>query len=147
MAIVQRGKITSPDRARQLRDFSGLRFGTITPTDIDGLGMVQLSVPTIAGLIEYHNKGYVIIELKLKGASVPGGQRLALERLHNDLSKAGKETLCIIAEHNAFDPEQPIDVARAIVTEYRRTQGAQWHPDNKSTVKDAIASFLLFLCW
>jgi len=38
-----RGKIEHRDRARQIRDFSNLRYGNITPTDIDGL-------------IEYQNK-------------------------------------------------------------------------------------------
>jgi len=46
-----KGVIHAPQRATQLRDYSGLLFGNITPTDIDGL-------------IEYKNIGYVIIELK-----------------------------------------------------------------------------------
>ena len=39
-----RGATTYKERAKQGRDFTGLRYGNITPTDIDGL-------------IEYHGKG------------------------------------------------------------------------------------------
>ena len=92
-----RGKIHTPDRAKQLRDFSGLRFGTITPTDIDGL-------------IEYQNIGYVIMEFKAKDNIVLDGQRLALERLTDDLSLAAKNTLCIIAYHDT-DSNETIDTA------------------------------------
>lgn len=101
-----RGKIIHRERASQLRDYRGLRFGNITPTDIDGF-------------IEYHNKAYVLYELKLENAEVPYGQRLALERLTNDLEKVGKPTLCIIASHDVHDCSKDIDVANASVIEYR----------------------------
>ena len=34
--MAERGVIRNRQFAQQLRDFSGLRFGKITPTDIDG---------------------------------------------------------------------------------------------------------------
>ena len=36
MDDLDRGKIRNRECAGQLKDFSGLRFGKITPTDIDG---------------------------------------------------------------------------------------------------------------
>ena len=110
MPIIERGVIKNRDRARQLRDYSGMLFGKITPTDIDGM-------------IEYHNKGYVVIELKLADTPLDFGQRLALARLTDDINKAQKKTLCIIANHDIHDPSKDIDVAQTIVSEYRYLNG------------------------
>lgn len=123
-----RGQIISPDRARQIRDFSGLLFGTITPTDIDGL-------------IEYHKRAYVIIETKLSGARERDGQRLALQRLTDDLHRAHRPSICIIAAHNTDDISQPIDVANAVTIEYRYKR--HWHrPKKIYTVRETIETFL-----
>ena len=73
----KRGVITHRARAKQIIDFSGLRFGNITPTDIDGL-------------IEYHDKCFLFVELKHSNKNrcdLDVGQRLALERLCNSLNK------------------------------------------------------------
>jgi len=124
-----RGQIVSPERARQIKDFSGLLFGTITPTDIDGL-------------IEYHDKAYVIIEVKLEGTAIPDGQELALMRLADDLRHTGKSAIFILAEHYVWDVDDPIDVANAIVIKYR--MGRRWHtpPPPPRTVKCLITQFL-----
>lgn len=123
-----RGVIQNRARAKQLRDFSGLHFGNITPTDIDGL-------------IEYHGKAYVILELKLTDAILSDGQRLALERLTDDLSRSGKKSLCIIASHDTQDSEGDIDVANAIVAEYR--WGGKWlNPKIQYNVKQFMDLFL-----
>jgi len=125
-----RGSINNRGRAKQLRDFSGLRFGNITPTDIDGL-------------IEYQNKAYIIFELKLIGATVPPGQRLALERLTDDLEKAGKQTLCIIASHNIDNYNKDIDAANTSVTEYRlKGEWTQVGPEEELTTRNIIEKFL-----
>lgn len=72
-----RGKIQYRERRKQLVDFSGIRIGNITPTDCDGL-------------IEYHDKAYIIFEIKYRDAEVPHGQRLALQRSIDDFKRAGK---------------------------------------------------------
>ena len=111
----KRGEIHNRKRAKQINDFSGLAYGNkITPTDIDGL-------------IEYQDKGYVLIEVKLRGVLLPYGQRLALERMTDDLTRAGKPTVCIIASHDIDDPEQDINVANTRVREYR------WHKKWQTT--------------
>jgi len=121
-----RGSINNPDRARQLNDFSGLRFGKITPTDIDGL-------------IEYHNKAYVLIETKYKAKKLPSGQELALKRLTEDLNRKGKPTLCIIAQHEVEDPTEPVNVASTQVRSYKYTR--DWVEPCKGTVFYHVSNF------
>lgn len=124
-----RGLIINRERARQLRDYSGLRFGDITPTDIDGV-------------IEYQNKAYVIYEFKLVNAIVPFGQRLALERLTDDL-ESRKPTLCIIASHNELNCDEDIDAANASVTEYRlKGEWTPFSPELKITTRKMTELFL-----
>lgn len=125
-----RGKIRDEEKAKQLRDYSGLCFGTITPTDIDGL-------------IEYHNIGYVIMELKYGNSQLDAGQELALKRLTDDLATSGKNTICIIASHET-KPEFPIDVANTQVIRYRH--GGKWHNENNNlTTRKLIERFLNYL--
>lgn len=118
----QRGAIRNRQFANRVRDFSGLRFGKITPTDIDGL-------------IEYRGQGYVFIETKYKDAPLPSGQRLALERLCDDLQQV-KPTLVIVASH---ETDSDIDVAKTVVTEYR-FKGA-WRR-RKATTGELVTAFL-----
>jgi len=100
---MQRGKINYPDRARQINDFSNMVYdGGITPTDIDGL-------------IEYDDKCFIFFELKLDDAPLPGGQKKALVRLIDDLSKP---SILIVAWHNVEDPSIDIDVSLAVVSCY-----------------------------
>ena len=124
-----RGSINNRDRAKQLRDFSGLQFGSITPTDIDGL-------------IEYQNKAYVFFELKYGEAEMPTGQRLAFERTTDDLENK-KPTLFLIATHNVSDCNKDIDTANASVTEYRlKGEWVTFSPEFRITTKKIIELFL-----
>ncbi len=127
------GAIHNRARAQQQIDFSGLLFGNITPTDIDGV-------------IEYKGKSYVIIETKLRDTPVELGQKLALARMTDDLTASGKFALCIITRHEIDDPYQDIDAANTFVSEYRWKK--QWHElmGRKSrTAKEMITSFFGFL--
>lgn len=124
----KRGKIHSRERAKQLIDFSGLLYGNITPTDIDGL-------------IEYHDKGYILIETKLSGNTFDLGQRLALERLTDDLNKIHKLTICIVADHEVYDPFEDIDIAITTVREYRWKD--KWIiPKHVCTTKQMVDYFI-----
>ena len=125
-SMQDRGVINNRDYAAQIRDFSGLRWGTITPTDVDGC-------------IDWHNRRWVLIELKRLGTELPLGQRLCLERLCDDLQQV-KPTLFIIAEHDDIPPGD-IDTANAIVVKYRFE--GKWHPLKQPwTVKAFIDRFL-----
>lgn len=124
-----RGSIRNRDVAAQLRDFSGLCFGDITPTDIDGM-------------IEYRNKGYVYIEAKGFDARVPHGQSLALVRQHDDMSKV-KPVLTIFADHYAT-LGQDVDYAKATIRKFRF--GMRWHePKDKIIVYQVVSQFLMWL--
>lgn len=121
-----KGATVYKERAKQGRDFTGLRYGNITPTDIDAL-------------IEYQDKAYIFIEAKLNGAEMPHGQKLALERLCDDLQKI-KPTLLILITHNT-PYNQEIDFAKALVKKYRY-KGRWATPQNVPTTKELIDSFL-----
>jgi hypothetical protein len=130
MSNDNRGVINNPDRQRQIRDYSGLRFGNITPTDIDGL-------------IEYHNKAYVILELKYRETPILRGQELALEIMTTDLYKSGKEVLCIIAKHYEDDCNIPIKAHDSIVFKFRYGQDKYWQLKNYDMkTKDLVSEFL-----
>lgn len=123
---VSRGVIRNRIFANQVKDFSGLMFGNITPTDIDGM-------------IEYHNICFVYIELKHDKAELPYGQRLALERQCDNMNKV-KPAIAIIASHNS---NGDIDVANSSVTEYR-FEGKWRQRQEATTTRQLIEKFF---CW
>ncbi len=122
-----RGKIKNRDRARQLVDFQELRWGKITPTDLDGF-------------IDFGNNAFVCIEYKYQNAPIGYGQGLAFERLVNLMDAMGKPCILIHATHEQHDPDKDIDGANAIVaqTYYK----GKWNPDGKRTVKQVVDYFL-----
>jgi len=99
-----RGKQHTPALATQIRDFSGLRYGKITPTDIDCY-------------LDFGDRLHVFTDAKLPGIDLPNGQRLALERLVDDMNDRGRYALGIICEH----PNRVgvIDFATCEVVKYR----------------------------
>jgi len=120
---MQRGKISYHNRARQQRDYSGLRYDNVTPTDIDGI-------------IDYHNQAWIILELKYLDAELPYGQRLAFERLTDDLAQV-KPAIFIIASHDIENTSVDIPAAECSVFSYRKDFA--WHiPQNPVTVKELI---------
>jgi hypothetical protein len=118
-----RGRIRNPERAAQLRDFSALRYGNITPTDVDGL-------------LEFSDKLYVFLEFKLGSAAMDYGQRLCFQRLCDALAIAEKIAIAIVAEHDTPIGKQ-IDCAQSAVRCYY--MDGQWHSvGNDLTVIDMI---------
>jgi hypothetical protein len=122
-----RGKIYNRTRAKQIRDFSGLRFGTITPTDVDGL-------------LDFQNTLFVLIESKYKEAPLPRGQRLALERVCDAIQKAGKMCAVLIIAHET-EPSRDIDFACCPVVEWRY-KGCWRSPEQTITCRAAIEKLL-----
>ena len=122
----------NPNRAKQLLLFDGLEFSNnIAPMDLDGL-------------IEYQNRKRVLIEVKLQNTPVPRGERLALERMVNDFSIAGKEAMAIIVDHKVFDPKEDVHVKDCLVRELYHSRERQWRPPKKMmTVQMLLDSFLL----
>lgn len=99
-----RGVIKNVARKQQINDFSGLLFGKITPTDLDGV-------------IEYHDRAYVFFEIKYCDTELLYGQRLCLERLVCDASKTGKHAVALVLEHNIHDTSQSVPAAECDVRE------------------------------
>lgn len=124
----QRGAIYNYARARQQNSFVNLRFGNITPTDIDGM-------------IDFGNNVFVIIEIKYLDAEMKTGQRLAIERLTDALQKAGKQAIAILASHSVDNPEKDVDVSICKVFSCRYMYN--WQECN-CTVSEIINSFLSY---
>ena len=100
-----RGEINNRERARQIRDYRELRWGTVTPTDEDGF-------------LDFNNELFIHFELKLIGNDLTFGQRLAFERENDATEKSGIPTYYLIAEHNT-PIDKDINCAEALVIECR----------------------------
>ena len=124
---MNRGKIRNREQASRIKDYSGLRYGKITPTDIDGF-------------MDFNDKVFIFLELKAGGALPPYGQRLALQRLCDACEKAGKESLVLIASHEA---EGDIEAASLPVVQMR-FRGEWRKPHRAMTVRQAIDDFLMW---
>jgi len=123
---MDRGIIRNREQAQQIRDFSGLRWGTITPTDIDGF-------------FEINKELFVFIEIKFEGREMPYGQRLGLERVV-DLLQKEKHAILIIAKHNEKIGVD-IDAANCEVVRYRFRE--QWViPKNPVRLKEFCDWFI-----
>lgn len=132
MSYELRGSYNHSDKGRQLLLFDGLSFGgNVTPTDIDGL-------------IEWHDRKLVLLEIKMKNVNVPRGQKLALQRLVDDSTRCGKDSIAVIADHSVFDSKQDIQVADCTVREIYYGKEHQWRPPKQMmTVDYLVRSFLL----
>ena len=119
-----RGEIRYRERARQINDYSCLRYGKITPTDIDGL-------------LDFGNKLFVFIEVKYKRKAMDRGQELALERVCDGLFYAGLASYVIECSHAVANPSIDVDVAECVVIRYRFKR--QWRTPKKAiSVRAAI---------
>lgn len=126
-----RGKIQNRERARQIIDFSGLRYKNITPTDIDGC-------------IEYKDKAVVFMELKYRDAEMPAGQKLAFERIADDIQNAGKDCALLLCKHNVHDARCDIYASETIVV------AVYWHGQWRQitdgrTLGEQVEKYLLWI--
>jgi len=101
--MAERGVIRNIARKQQINDFSRLRFGNITPTDLDGV-------------IEYKDRGYIFFEVKHGDTPLPFGQKLCMERLVRD-APSNKTAMAMVVEHEIADVNESIDVAECEVRE------------------------------
>jgi len=113
---------------KQLINFDGLLDDNKSATDLDAF-------------IEYDNKLFILIECKQVGKNLPYGQRLALERMTDDLEKSGKSAILIVAEHQVFNPEVDIDLKDTTVRQFR-FRGEWKYFDKKYRTKDFIKCFI-----
>lgn len=102
----ERGVIQNRSFKNQVADMSGLRWGNITPTDIDAF-------------IDFGDKLFVLVEGKFGGATVQYGQLLAIQRLCDACHNPPRRfSFAIIADHKSTDG-QDIDFANMIVRTVR----------------------------
>ena len=121
--------IFNRDRARQLIDFEGLNVGSILPTDLDGL-------------IEYHDEAFILYEFKYKGTEIPLGQRIAIERMVDTFSKAGKQAVAFLCRHEVKDPNEDVLAKDATVTSVY--WNGTWFDCNEN-VKDKTLNYISYL--
>ena len=127
----QRGRFNYTQRARQLLRFDDLLLpDNVSPMDVDGF-------------IDWHDRKRILIEIKTKGAKLPLGERLSLQRMVEDFSKAGKDSLAIVAEHTVFNRQEDVMVSECLVRELYTSREHLWRPPKKMiTVRAIIDSFL-----
>ena len=130
MSQSDRGEFENRDRAKQLISFQGMKYDSITPTDMDGL-------------IEYHDECYVLMEFKYKGKELPYGQKLAFTRLADDLEKARKPTTLLICNHEVDNPDVDVIAKDAIVKQYYYK--GRWYHGGNRTVKEVTDKFLDYI--
>lgn len=120
--------IRNEERAKQLVNFAGMRYeGNKMPTNIDGM-------------FEWKNKCYIFFEAKHVSVSeLPLGQRLALERICDDLGKL-KPVIVICFSHDT-PLDQMIDLASCKVSQCRLR--GKWRNTTKNvTVKEVTDWFI-----
>lgn len=122
-----RGVIQNRERARQIIDFSGIRYGNITPTDIDGF-------------FEKADEAFVFYELKYGEAEMPRGQQIALMRLVDNLRNAGKKAVLFLCRHDVEDPHD--DISAADVTVVALYFNGTWSECNGETLKQMTDRFM-----
>lgn len=122
----ERGKIQYRERWAQGRDFSGLRFLNITPTDVDVL-------------VEFGDKIFIVGEIKTGDTPLSMGQETALTRLTDAIAETGRQSMFFVARHNT-PVWQDVDVSAAIVERIRFNQA--WYPGKGATVYEIISRFL-----
>ena len=92
-------------RAKQLAAFDDLEWGKCRPTDID------FSMDIRKGL-------FVFGEMKGLNLPLTTGQRIHLEGLVQAIKAGGKDAVAFLAHHNTPDPDEDVEVSRAIVDKY-----------------------------
>lgn len=122
------GVIKSIRYARQRADFNGMRFGSITPTDIDGF-------------VEFGNKVFVFIETKHGDSDLPVGQKLALERVCDRVQLSGAQAMVLVLhKHSIGDDAMTYKIAPLPVTRYRY-KGKWFEPKDTINALQAIEKF------
>ena len=100
-------EIHTMDRFGQGVDFSGITFGSASPTDID----MSFDIKS--------KDLFCFAELKLTGNEMPMGQSVHYHRLGKCLAEAGQTVLFVLAEHDTQDCSQNILARSSAVKSYK----------------------------
>ncbi len=121
--MINRGAIRNREHSTQVIDYSGLRYGNITPTNIEGA-------------MDFGGKAFIYLEYKYGDAPLPRGQELYFER---QVEKLSVPAIVIVGSHNTHGD---IDGANCRAT---RTYYKKWVALAESlTVREVIDKFLSF---
>ena len=115
-------RVQYEDRFKQPILFEGMTCGKIYPTDIDAI-------------TEYHDRLYIIMEVKREGVPLNCGQTTALMRMVDVVQQTGRTGVLFICRHNIEDSSQPIFLKDTIVTEVYYK--GQWEELTPRTALDA----------
>ena len=115
--------IKNKEHLQQIKDFSGLKFGSISPTDIDGF-------------LDFGNRLFIFVETKYAKSELRGGQKLALERLCDACQTQSRTSILIVTNH---DSSGEIDIGETVVQQYR-LRGV-WYESTDITLREAIEMF------
>lgn len=122
----ERGAVRNRGHYTQLKDFTRLRYGLITPSDIDGV-------------IDFQNKAFVFLELKFSGAQMSFGQRLMYERICDACETGGVPSIVIVADHKSGLDE--MIAAHDLPVIQIRYQRKWFRPHPGDTVKNVVDRF------
>jgi len=112
--------IRNKEYAARLKDFSGLRFGKISPTDIDGF-------------LDFSDRLFIFVETKYQNSPVPYGQKLALERLCDATQSDTRNSYLLLT---SYDSDGDIDIGETVVKQYRYQR--VWHDSPEMTLREVI---------
>jgi hypothetical protein len=116
-----RGKLRNPEFRYQEIDYSGLRIGKCTPSDIDFM-------------MEFNNKLFIAGELKYGTAQMQYGQETLLTRM----ADGHKIPFFILLVHHTTPATEAIDAGNCKVSMYYSNQTHKWITPNNQTVKELI---------
>ena len=104
--------------------------------DFDNMFERPIAPMTIDGVVELHDGGYMLIEVVRENRKMMGGQKLTIERMINDLSKAGKKSVAIIVDgtNRSIAPQKVMSV-------YFSDKGWK-EPDCECTAKQFARAFV-----
>ena len=130
--MTERGVIKNRAFKNQVSNFSGLKFGKITPTDIDCF-------------LEFHNELFIFVEAKYNIAELKLGQLVAFERICDGLNNHPVTySYFIIADHNT-PAEQDIDFSSMKIRLIRQNNKWTKPKTQDLTVRDAIYAMIKFV--
>lgn len=90
--------IRNRKQAQQIKDFSGLHWGKITPTDIDAM-------------VEFGGRLFIFMECKHNGCEIGNGQRLAYMRAAAAVHSPPRHYAAIIWASSSHNEDEDIDYA------------------------------------
>jgi hypothetical protein len=120
-------RIRNREFVAQIKDFSGMEFGKLRPTDIDGA-------------LESRGKAFAFFEIKRGELDPPTGQRLLFERLCDAVHRPeeGRHAIFFLSAHYSHG-----DIPVAETSVYRCRWQGEWHDiDVNWTLHEAIQNFL-----